>query len=171
MERSRPSTTVRRDDPGEFRVGRLKHERVKVPRGEAMMEWAESVMQLHADRKSVLEVSRRGFSFSFARRTSETETYGFCFQVEFQGEEGTGLGPTLEFYALIAAEFQRTSLGIWLCDDDFPDDESRQVRRWNRPSRVSVCSTSETTRANRLPGSENPADAVPSLFRWTWAAG
>uniref|UniRef100_A0A3P8VUH5 E3 ubiquitin-protein ligase n=1 Tax=Cynoglossus semilaevis TaxID=244447 RepID=A0A3P8VUH5_CYNSE len=102
MERSRPSTTVRRDDPGEFRVGRLKHERVKVPRGEAMMEWAESVMQIHADRKSVLEV-------------------------EFQGEEGTGLGPTLEFYALVAAEFQRTTLGMWLCDDDFPDDESRQV--------------------------------------------
>uniref|UniRef100_A0A8P4G9R2 E3 ubiquitin-protein ligase n=1 Tax=Dicentrarchus labrax TaxID=13489 RepID=A0A8P4G9R2_DICLA len=99
MERSRPSTTVRRDDPGEFRVGRLKHERVKVPRGEAMMEWAESVMQLHADRKSVLEV--RGCNM--------------C------------LGPTLEFYALVAAEFQRTSLGIWLCDDDFPDDESRQV--------------------------------------------
>ncbi|XP_052475722.1 E3 ubiquitin-protein ligase HECTD1 isoform X7 [Carassius gibelio] len=102
MERSRPSTTVRRDDPGEFRVGRLKHERVKVPRRESMMEWAESVMQIHADRKSVLEV-------------------------EFQGEEGTGLGPTLEFYALVAAEFQRTFLGIWLCDDDFPDDESRQV--------------------------------------------
>ncbi|XP_062863376.1 E3 ubiquitin-protein ligase HECTD1 isoform X4 [Trichomycterus rosablanca] len=102
MERTRPSTTVRRDEPGEFRVGRLKHERVKVPRGETMMEWAESVMHIHADRKSVLEV-------------------------EFQGEEGTGLGPTLEFYALVAAEFQRTSLGIWLCDDDFPDDESRQV--------------------------------------------
>ncbi|XP_060736191.1 E3 ubiquitin-protein ligase HECTD1 isoform X5 [Tachysurus vachellii] len=102
MERTRPSTTVRRDEPGEFRVGRLKHERVKVPRGESMMEWAESVMHIHADRKSVLEV-------------------------EFQGEEGTGLGPTLEFYALVAAEFQRTSLGIWLCDDDFPDDESRQV--------------------------------------------
>ncbi|XP_064881854.1 E3 ubiquitin-protein ligase HECTD1-like isoform X6 [Oncorhynchus nerka] len=102
VERSRPSTTVRRDDPGEFRVGRLKHERVKVPRGDQMMEWAERVMQIHADRKSVLEV-------------------------EFQGEEGTGLGPTLEFYALVAAEFQRASLGIWLCDDDFPDDESRQV--------------------------------------------
>uniref|UniRef100_A0A3B4G597 E3 ubiquitin-protein ligase n=1 Tax=Pundamilia nyererei TaxID=303518 RepID=A0A3B4G597_9CICH len=102
MERSRPSTTVRRDDPGDFRVGRLKHERVKVPRGETMMEWAESVMHIHADQKSVLEV-------------------------EFQGEEGTGLGPTLEFYALVAAEFQKTSLGIWLCDDDFPDDESRQV--------------------------------------------
>ncbi|XP_039598295.1 E3 ubiquitin-protein ligase HECTD1 isoform X8 [Polypterus senegalus] len=100
MERSRP--TVRRDDPGEFRVGRLKHERVKVPRGDSLMEWAENVMQIHSDRKSVLEV-------------------------EFLGEEGTGLGPTLEFYALVAAEFQRKSLGIWLCDDDFPDDESRQV--------------------------------------------
>ncbi|XP_068802506.1 E3 ubiquitin-protein ligase HECTD1 isoform X6 [Struthio camelus] len=102
VERTRTTSTVRRDDPGEFRVGRLKHERVKVPRGESLMEWAENVMQVHADRKSVLEV-------------------------EFLGEEGTGLGPTLEFYALVAAEFQRTDLGAWLCDDDFPDDESRQV--------------------------------------------
>uniref|UniRef100_F6QKD9 E3 ubiquitin-protein ligase n=1 Tax=Xenopus tropicalis TaxID=8364 RepID=F6QKD9_XENTR len=102
VERSRTASAVRRDDPGEFRVGRLKHERVKVPRGESLMEWAENVMQIHADRKSVLEV-------------------------EFLGEEGTGLGPTLEFYALVAAEFQKTDLGIWLCDDDFPDDESRQV--------------------------------------------
>ncbi|XP_026566622.1 E3 ubiquitin-protein ligase HECTD1 isoform X7 [Pseudonaja textilis] len=102
VERTRTTSNVRRDDPGEFRVGRLKHERVKVPRGESLMEWAENVMQIHADRKSVLEV-------------------------EFLGEEGTGLGPTLEFYALVAAEFQRTELGAWLCDDDFPDDESRQV--------------------------------------------
>ncbi|XP_034849708.1 E3 ubiquitin-protein ligase HECTD1 isoform X5 [Mirounga angustirostris] len=102
VERTRTTSTVRRDDPGEFRVGRLKHERVKVPRGESLMEWAENVMQIHADRKSVLEV-------------------------EFLGEEGTGLGPTLEFYALVAAEFQRTDLGAWLCDDNFPDDESRHV--------------------------------------------
>lgn len=37
---------------------------------------------------------------------------------EFVDEEGTGLGPTLEFYALIAAELQRKDLGMWLCDDD-----------------------------------------------------
>ncbi|XP_032098503.1 E3 ubiquitin-protein ligase HECTD1 isoform X5 [Sapajus apella] len=102
VERTRTTSSARRDDPGEFRVGRLKHERVKVPRGESLMEWAENVMQIHADRKSVLEV-------------------------EFLGEEGTGLGPTLEFYALVAAEFQRTDLGAWLCDDNFPDDESRHV--------------------------------------------
>lgn len=35
----------------------------------------------------------------------------YFLQVEFQGEEGTGLGPTLEFYALVAAELQRKDLG------------------------------------------------------------
>lgn len=65
VERSRTASAVRRDDPGEFRVGRLKHERVKVPRGESLMEWAENVMQIHADRKSVLEVSFIGFQVYF----------------------------------------------------------------------------------------------------------
>ncbi|XP_046664774.1 E3 ubiquitin-protein ligase HECTD1 isoform X3 [Homalodisca vitripennis] len=94
LERQRaPGLSPRRDDPHEFRVGRLKHERVKVPRGDQLLPWAMQVMRIHADRKSILEV-------------------------EFQGEEGTGLGPTLEFYALVAAELQRKDLGMWLCDDD-----------------------------------------------------
>ena len=54
--------------------------------------------------------------------------YHHFVQVEFISEEGTGLGPTLEFYALVAAEVQRKRLGMWLCDDDFPDDMSREVR-------------------------------------------
>lgn len=57
-----------------------------------MLEWAIQVMNFHASRKSVLEI-------------------------EFQGEDGTGLGPTLEFYALVAAELQRKDLCMWLCDD------------------------------------------------------
>lgn len=94
IERQRtPGLSPRRDDPHEFRVGRLKHERVKVPRGETLLEWAMQVMKIHADRKSILEV-------------------------EFQGEEGTGLGPTLEFYALVAAELQRRDLSMWMCDDE-----------------------------------------------------
>lgn len=82
----------RRDDPHEFRLGRLKHERVKVPRGSHLLDWAMQVMHIHAERKSVLEI-------------------------EFNGEDGTGLGPTLEFYALVAAEIQRKDLAMWLCDD------------------------------------------------------
>ncbi|KAK9875534.1 hypothetical protein WA026_007922 [Henosepilachna vigintioctopunctata] len=39
-------------------------------------------------------------------------------EIEFTGEEGTGLGPTLEFYALVAAELQRRDLAMWICDDE-----------------------------------------------------
>lgn len=84
---------ARREEQHEFHVGRLKHERVKVPRNENILEWAMQVMKMHSNRKSVLEV-------------------------EFVGEEGTGLGPTLEFYSLVAAELQRADLGMWLHDDD-----------------------------------------------------
>ncbi|XP_033230566.1 E3 ubiquitin-protein ligase HECTD1 isoform X3 [Belonocnema kinseyi] len=94
LERQRaPGLSPRRDDSHEFRVGRLKHERVSVPRGDQLLDWAEQVLKVHASRKSILEV-------------------------EFVGEEGTGLGPTLEFFALVAAELQRKDLGLWLCDDE-----------------------------------------------------
>ncbi|XP_076273657.1 ubiquitin fusion-degradation 4-like isoform X2 [Rhynchophorus ferrugineus] len=98
VERQRtPGLSPRRDDPHEFRVGRLKHERVKVPRSDDLLEWAVQVMKVHASRKSILEV-------------------------EFAGEEGTGLGPTLEFYALVAAEIQKRELGMWICDDEFSNE-------------------------------------------------
>ncbi|KAK3734839.1 hypothetical protein QZH41_011760, partial [Actinostola sp. cb2023] len=47
--------------------------------------------------------------------------------IEFEGEEGTGLGPSLEFYALLAAELQRKSLGMWVCDDDSNLESNREV--------------------------------------------
>ncbi len=49
-------------------------------------------------------------------------------QIEFIGEEGTGLGPTLEFYALVSAELQSKNLGLWLVDDDIHDHIEREVR-------------------------------------------
>ncbi len=55
LERSR-GPSPRREDSHEYRVGRLKHERVTVPRNEDILEWAMQVMKYHADRKSVLEV-------------------------------------------------------------------------------------------------------------------
>ena len=55
---------------------------VQVPRGDRILDWAIQVIKAHAERKAILEV-------------------------EFLGEEGTGLGPTLEFFALVAAELQR----------------------------------------------------------------
>lgn len=58
----------------------------------ALLEQAIRVFRFHCSNKAVLEI-------------------------EYNGEEGTGLGPTLEFYALVSAEMQRKSLAIWWCDD------------------------------------------------------
>uniref|UniRef100_A0A183EWU6 E3 ubiquitin-protein ligase n=1 Tax=Gongylonema pulchrum TaxID=637853 RepID=A0A183EWU6_9BILA len=93
------SVGVRRDDHNQdFRVGRIKHERIKVPRcEEQLFDYAVRLLNFHASRKAILEV-------------------------EYVGEEGTGLGPTLEFYALVAAEFQRKSLAMWICDDTEVDN-------------------------------------------------
>ncbi|XP_043220195.1 E3 ubiquitin-protein ligase HECTD1-like [Amphibalanus amphitrite] len=92
MERTRGPAALRRDDGHEFRVGRLRHERVRVPRGPDLLDWAVQVMDFHAEREGILEM-------------------------EFENEEGTGLGPTLEFYALVAAELQKRELCMWICDD------------------------------------------------------
>uniref|UniRef100_H2Z101 E3 ubiquitin-protein ligase n=1 Tax=Ciona savignyi TaxID=51511 RepID=H2Z101_CIOSA len=101
------ASLARRDDPTGLhdliQLGRLRHERVKVPRDDAtLLDWAVNVLDVHAEKKSILEV-------------------------EFMGEEGTGLGPTLEFYSLVAAELQRKDLAMWLVDDNFthkPRDKS-----------------------------------------------
>ena len=37
-------------------------------------------------------------------------------EIQYQDEVGTGLGPTLEFYALVSREFQRADLSIWRGD-------------------------------------------------------
>lgn len=85
------------DDLHEFRIGRLKHERVKIPREpqEELMRAAVNALRFHASRKAILEI-------------------------EFVDEEGTGLGPTLEFYSLIAAQLQMKKYGLWYCEDNAP---------------------------------------------------
>lgn len=34
-------------------------------------------------------------------------------EIQFEGEVGTGLGPTLEFYTLVSREFQKADLNLW----------------------------------------------------------
>ena len=75
----------------------------QVPRSDRLLEWAIQVMKTHADRKAILEV-------------------------EFLDEEGTGLGPTLEFFALVAAELQRKDHGMWVCDDGEEEEAGDKER-------------------------------------------
>jgi len=93
------SQRIMRDDH-EFRIGRLKHERIKIPRDPpaSLLRAAINSLKFHATRKAILEI-------------------------EFIDEEGTGLGPTLEFFSLIAAELQRKKLAIWYSDDKVQENE------------------------------------------------
>lgn len=54
------ASAARRDDAHELLLGRLRHDRVTVPRDEnKLLEWAINVITVHATRKSVLEVRVR----------------------------------------------------------------------------------------------------------------
>lgn len=55
------------------------------------MESAVKVMDMYAGSQSVLEL-------------------------EYFGEAGTGLGPTLEFYTMISHEIQRKGMNMWRGD-------------------------------------------------------
>ncbi|KAH8510535.1 hypothetical protein H0E87_008184 [Populus deltoides] len=71
----------------EVRVGRLQRQKVRVSRNR-ILDSAAKVMDMYSSQKAVLEV-------------------------EYFGEVGTGLGPTLEFYTLLSHDLQKVSLGMW----------------------------------------------------------
>jgi len=80
----------------DFRLGRLPRQKVRISRTR-VMDSAFKVMELYASHKALLEV-------------------------EYFGEVGTGLGPTLEFYTLVSLELRRTELQLWRSEDP-PDGE------------------------------------------------
>jgi E3 ubiquitin-protein ligase HECTD1 len=101
------------------------------------------LMKQHAERKAVLEI-------------------------EFKGEEGTGLGPTLEFYALVAAELQRKELGLWLCEDDVAAGHTVEIDigRGSKPPGYYVQHTSGLFPAPLPQTSYGDMPRVESLFHF-----
>ncbi|KAF3434701.1 hypothetical protein FNV43_RR21786 [Rhamnella rubrinervis] len=71
----------------EVRVGRLQRQKVRVSRNR-ILDSAAKVMEMYSSQKAVLEV-------------------------EYFGEVGTGLGPTLEFYTLLSHDLQKVGLDMW----------------------------------------------------------
>ncbi|KAE9616464.1 putative aminoacyltransferase, E1 ubiquitin-activating enzyme [Lupinus albus] len=74
----------------EVRVGRLQRQKVRVSRNH-ILDSAAKVMEMYSNHKAVLEV-------------------------EYFGEVGTGLGPTLEFYTLLSHDLQKSRLQMWRSD-------------------------------------------------------
>ncbi|XP_061372413.1 E3 ubiquitin-protein ligase UPL3-like [Gastrolobium bilobum] len=71
----------------EMRVGRLQRQKVRVSRNR-ILDSATKVMEMYSSQKAVLEV-------------------------EYFGEVGTGLGPTLEFYTILSHDLQKVGLQMW----------------------------------------------------------
>ncbi|XP_047133370.1 E3 ubiquitin-protein ligase HECTD1 isoform X2 [Hydra vulgaris] len=135
LERSRGHPT-RRLETQEFRLGRLKHERVTVPRGQNLLETAIKLMNFHAERKAILEV-------------------------EFEGEEGTGLGPSLEFYALVALSIQLNDLSLWVTTDQLSShiDDSDTMLEVNK-----YCSHPNGLFPAPYPQNSERMDSICNLF-------
>lgn len=63
------------------------------------------LLQVRISRKRILESAAKVMEL-YAR-------HKVVLELEYQGEVGTGLGPTLEFYTLLSHELQRSNLGMW----------------------------------------------------------
>ena len=68
------------------------------------------------------------FTMNFLTSCDIVASVLIAFQIEFRDEEGTGLGPSLEFYALVAKELQKKELGIWVASDSL-NSASSEVGR------------------------------------------
>ena len=84
----------------EVRVGRLQRQKVRVSRNR-ILDSAAKVMEMYSSQKAVLEV-------------------------EYFGEVGTGLGPTLEFYTLLSHDLQKVGLSMWRSNFS-PDKQSMEI--------------------------------------------
>ncbi len=67
------------------------------------------MLQVRISRKRILESATKVFEMYGTSRA--------VLEIEYFGEVGTGLGPTLEFYTMLSHDLQRKGLGMWRGDD------------------------------------------------------
>ncbi|SCU94770.1 LADA_0G11078g1_1 [Lachancea dasiensis] len=73
--------------------------------------------QLGRPTRHKLRVSRDSIFLSALKILSKYGSSPSILEIEFMHEVGTGLGPTMEFYAIVSREFGRRVLGLWRCDN------------------------------------------------------
>uniref|UniRef100_A0A6I8QUC9 E3 ubiquitin-protein ligase n=1 Tax=Xenopus tropicalis TaxID=8364 RepID=A0A6I8QUC9_XENTR len=79
---------INQSDSQDSRVAPRLDRKKRTVNREDLLKQAESVMQDLGSSRAMLEI-------------------------QYENEVGTGLGPTLEFYALVSQELQRADLGLW----------------------------------------------------------
>jgi E3 ubiquitin-protein ligase TRIP12 len=90
-----------------------------------------------------VRVSRSRIKDSALKVFSMTNSLKNILEFEFFNEAGTGLGPTLEFYTLLATELQKRALGMWR-DHMEPCVETFKVNAAT-PSRASATTASSVS--------------------------
>ncbi|OBZ82438.1 putative ubiquitin fusion degradation protein C12B10.01c [Choanephora cucurbitarum] len=85
--RNNSQNGTRTDSSEQPTLGRMERQKVRIMRSQ-MLESAIKILDLFGSSPTVLEI-------------------------EYMGEEGTGMGPTLEFYASTSKEFSKHSLNMW----------------------------------------------------------
>ena len=61
-------------------------------------------------------MSRKNMLLSAEKVMESYASHRAVLELEYFGEVGTGLGPTLEFYTLLSHELQRKGLAMWRSD-------------------------------------------------------
>uniref|UniRef100_A0A183SXM7 E3 ubiquitin-protein ligase n=1 Tax=Schistocephalus solidus TaxID=70667 RepID=A0A183SXM7_SCHSO len=105
-------------------IGRLHKEFIQIPRDGVkaskdnaptleldhgtFWEWADRVLDEHASRKSELEIQFIGESVE-------------------SSEQGTGIGPTLEFFSLVAAELRKKTGRMWVVNEEDFDETASEA--------------------------------------------
>ncbi|KAL6784704.1 hypothetical protein ACKKBF_B02870 [Auxenochlorella protothecoides x Auxenochlorella symbiontica] len=87
---------------------------------------AAAVARLARTPRQKVRLSRRRLLDSTAKVFAMPGVAQASLEVEFHGEAGTGLGPTLEFYALLAKELTAPELGLWRGDGGGDDSGAAQ---------------------------------------------
>lgn len=64
-----------------------------------------------------VRVSRKNMLLSAEKVMETYASHRAVLELEYFGEVGTGLGPTLEFYTLLSHELQRRGLAMWRADN------------------------------------------------------
>jgi E3 ubiquitin-protein ligase TRIP12 len=118
MNRWVPQRTNSRADRRELPLGRQQRSKLKLQSRENFLRLALTAMYKYAHKPPVLEM-------------------------EYEDEVGTGLGPTLEFYANTSKEFARRKLHMWRENDANDGDEFLHVANGLFPAPLADGKSSE----------------------------
>ena len=118
MNRWVPQRTNTRADRRELPLGRQQRSKLKLQSRENFLRLALTAMYKYAHKPPVLEM-------------------------EYEDEVGTGLGPTLEFYANTSKEFARRKLHMWRENDAIDGDEFLHVPKGLFPAPLPEGKSSE----------------------------